>query len=61
MPHAVKITWSIGVWILYGAIFILSKGHRLSPRRVAWLSVAAFSAVLLTLSGITFITAQPAL
>ena len=59
--HAVKISWSIGVWILYGAIFILSKGHRLSPRRVAWLSVAAFSAVLLTLSGITFITAQPAL
>jgi ABC-type uncharacterized transport system permease subunit len=59
--HAVKISWSIGVWLLYGVIFALSKGHRLSPRRVAWLSVAAFSAVLLTLSGITFITARPAL
>ncbi len=59
--HAVKITWSIGVWVVYGAIFALSKGHRLSPRRVAWLSVAAFSAVLVTLSGINFITAQPAL
>ena len=59
--HAVKIAWSIGVWLLYGVIFALSKGHRLSPRKVAWLSVAAFSAVLLTLSGINFITAQPAL
>lgn len=54
--HAVKIAWSVGVWLLYGAIFALSKGHRLSPRRVAWLSVAAFSAVLVTLSGISFIT-----
>jgi ABC-type uncharacterized transport system permease subunit len=59
--HAVKIAWSIGVWLLYGAIFALSKGHRLSPRKVAWLSVAAFSAVLVTLSGINFITARPAL
>jgi ABC-type uncharacterized transport system permease subunit len=59
--HALKISWSIGVWLLYGAIFAMSKGHRLSPRRVAWLSVAAFSAVLLTLSGITFITVEPAL
>ncbi|HEX8296680.1 MAG TPA: cytochrome c biogenesis protein CcsA [Chthoniobacteraceae bacterium] len=57
--HAVKIAWSVGVWLVYGAIFALSKGHRLSPRRVAWLSVAAFSAVLVTLSGITFIT-EPA-
>lgn len=54
--HAVKIAWSVGVWVLYGAIFAFSKGHRLSPRRVAWLSVAAFSAALVTLSGITFIT-----
>ena len=57
--HAVKITWSIGVWLVYGIIFALHKGHRLSARRVAWLSVAAFSAVLVTLSGITFITAVP--
>jgi len=54
--HAVKIGWSLGVWLLYGAIFALSKGHRLSPRRVAWLSVGAFSAALVTLSGISFIT-----
>lgn len=59
--HAMKVSWSIGVWLLYGVIFVLSKGHRVGPRRVAWLSVGAFSAVLLTLSGITFITAQPTL
>ncbi len=59
--HAVKIAWSIGVWLVYGIILALSKGHRLSARRVAWLSVAAFSAVLITLSGITFITAPPSL
>jgi ABC-type uncharacterized transport system permease subunit len=56
--HATKVAWSVGVWVLYGAIFALSKGHRLSPRRMAWLSVAAFSLALVTLSGITFI-AEP--
>ena len=57
--HALKIAWSLGVWLLYGSIFTLNRAHRLSPRRVAWLSVAAFSAVLLTLSGITFLPAPP--
>ncbi|MEA3212828.1 MAG: hypothetical protein QOE70_5885 [Chthoniobacter sp.] len=59
--HAVKIAWSFGVWLLYGGIFVLSRTHRLSPRRIAWLSVAAFSAVLLTLPGINFITEKPTL
>jgi ABC-type uncharacterized transport system permease subunit len=54
--HASKVAWSVGVWVLYGAIVGLSKGHRLSPRRVAWLSVAAFSVALITLSGISFVT-----
>lgn len=53
--HASKVAWSLGVWLLYGAIFFLSKGHRLSPRRVAWLSVAAFSVALVTLSGISYL------
>jgi ABC-type uncharacterized transport system permease subunit len=53
--HATKVAWSIGVWLLYGAIFALSKVHRLSPRRVAWLSVGAFTVALITLSGINFI------
>jgi HemX protein len=59
--HAIKISWSVGVWLVYGAIFALSKGHRLSPRKVAWLSVAAFSAALITLSGISFISPSRAL
>ena len=56
--HASKVVWSVGVWVLYGVIFALSKGHRLSPRRVAWASVGAFSVALVTLSGISFITEQ---
>ncbi len=54
--HTTKVIWSVGVWLLYGALFALSKGHQISPRRVAWLSVAAFSVALITLSGITFIS-----
>ncbi len=54
--HASKVAWSVGVWALYGGIIGLSKGHQLSPRRVAWLSVGAFSVALITLSGISFIT-----
>lgn len=54
--HASKVAWSVGVWVIYGAIIGLSKGHQLSPRRVAWLSVAAFSVALFTLTGISFIT-----
>jgi len=54
--HADKVAWSVGVWVLYGAIIGLSKGRRLSPRKVAWMSVVAFSVALVTLSGINFIT-----
>lgn len=54
--HVMKIVWSVGVWLIYGVIFALSKGHRLSPRRVAWLSVLAFSAVLLTLPAIDYLS-----
>ncbi len=53
--HTSKVAWSIGVWLLYGAILALSAGHRLSPRRAAWLSVGAFTVALITLSGISFI------
>lgn len=54
--HAIKVAWSVGVWVIYGAIIAMSKGHRLSPRRAAWLSVGAFSVALVSLSGISFIT-----
>jgi ABC-type uncharacterized transport system permease subunit len=59
--HAVKITWSVGVWLLYGFILTAVFWHRISPRRVAWLSVAAFSVVLLTLGGLRFITERATL
>lgn len=46
---------SVGIWVLYGAILVATLGHRISPRRVAVLSVAAFSVMLLTLWGIQLV------
>jgi ABC-type uncharacterized transport system permease subunit len=54
--HAVKIAWSVGVWVLYGYILGAESWHRLSPRRGAWLCVGALFVVLATLWGIRFIT-----
>jgi ABC-type uncharacterized transport system permease subunit len=59
--HLVKIVWSVGVWLLYGFIIVAGKRHQISGRRVALLSVGAFTIVLLTLSGISFITERPQL
>jgi ABC-type uncharacterized transport system permease subunit len=59
--HLVKIAWSVGVWLLYGVILLAAMRHKLSGRRSAMLSIAAFTLVLLTLSGITFITEKAAL
>jgi ABC-type uncharacterized transport system permease subunit len=53
--HSGLMAWSIGVWFLYGFILAAEWRHRISPRRVAWLSVAAFSVLLLTLGGLNFI------
>ncbi len=53
--HFIKISWSVGVWALYGFILGAEQVHRLSPRRGAWLSVAALVVVLCTLWGIRFI------
>ncbi len=47
--HSMLTAWAIGVWFLYGFILTAEWRHRISPRRVAWLSVAAFSVLLLTL------------
>jgi len=54
--HLVKISWSVGVWLLYAIILSAEWRHRISARRGAWLSVAAFGVVLCTLWGITFLT-----
>ena len=53
--HSPLTRWSIGVWLLYGFILAAGLRHRISPRRVAWLSVAAFSVILLSLGGLNFI------
>lgn len=54
--HLVKISWSVGVWALYGFILAAERWRRISPRRGAWLSVGALCVVLSTLWGIRFIT-----
>jgi ABC-type uncharacterized transport system permease subunit len=49
---------SVGVWLVYGAILVAVLWHRISPRKVALLSVSAFSVMLLTLWAIQLVPAQ---
>lgn len=53
--HFLHASWSVGAWLLYGFILGAVYGHKLSPRRGAWLSVAALVLLLSTLWGIRFI------
>jgi ABC-type uncharacterized transport system permease subunit len=53
--HLMTIGWSVGVWLLYGALLVIRWTHRFSSRRIAWMSVAAFAVVLTTLWGLSFI------
>jgi len=50
-----KVIWGVGVWLIYGGILEADKLRRVTPRRVAQLSVAAFSITLATLWGLNFI------
>jgi len=50
-----KVIWGIGVWLLYGGILQADKWRRVTPRRVAQLSVASFSVTLATLWLLNFI------
>ena len=59
--HAAKIVWSSAVWLLYAFLAGAEVWHRISPRRAALLSVGAFALVLVTLSGLTFISQKPGL
>jgi ABC-type uncharacterized transport system permease subunit len=52
--HALKVVWSVAVWVLYAGILSAEWWHRISPRRGAWLSVGALVIVLCTLWGIRF-------
>ena len=52
-PHLV---WAVVIWVLYGFLVQARWGAwRLGPRRVASLSVVAFTVALLTLGGLTFV------
>lgn len=50
--HRGALFWSVGVWLLYGCILAAWWLRKISGRRVAWLSVCAFAAVLATLGGL---------
>jgi HemX protein len=50
-----KVIWGVGVWLIYGGILQADKLRRVTPRRVAQLSVAAFSITLATLWGLNFL------
>ncbi len=47
--HLAVITWAIGVWLVYTSVLIARWTHRFSARRIAWMSVAAFTIALTTL------------
>ena len=53
--HKAAIIWAIGVWLLYGSLIVLRWTHRFSARRIAWMSVAAFTLALTTLGILSFI------
>jgi len=47
--------WTAGVvWLLYAVLLILRRTHRFPARRIAWMSVGAFTIVLGTLWGLSF-------
>jgi len=50
-----KLIWGVSVWLIYGGILQADKWRRVTPRRVALLSVVAFSVTLATLWGISFL------
>ena len=46
---------SVLIWLLYGFVLVATLWHRISPKRVALLSIIAFCVVLLTLWGIQLV------
>ncbi len=57
----VKIGWSALVWLIYAGILQAERLRKLSPRRVAFCAVCAFSLTLCTLWGVTFISQRGSL
>ena len=58
--HLLQIV-SVALWVVYGTILAATFWRRISPRRVALLSVGAFSVMLLTLWGVQLIPKEMAL
>jgi ABC-type uncharacterized transport system permease subunit len=52
----VKMICALAVWLFYGAILHGRHLRRLAPKRVAALCVVAFSAAVMVLWGITFVS-----
>jgi HemX protein len=52
--HLMVIWWAIGVWLTYTGVLVARWTHRVSPRRIAWMSVAAFSSALSTVGILCF-------
>jgi ABC-type uncharacterized transport system permease subunit len=50
LAHSVLL-WciSLGVWVLYGGLIVAAYAHRVTPRKVAIVSISAFGVMLLTL------------
>lgn len=53
--HKAAIAWAVGVWLLYSGVLILRWTHRVSARKIAWMSVGAFTIALTTLGAMSFI------
>ena len=53
--HRAAFASAGAVWLIYAALLVLRRTHRLSARRIAWLSVAAFTIVLTTLAALSYI------
>jgi ABC-type uncharacterized transport system permease subunit len=52
--HVAVISWAVGVWLTYAGVLIARWTHRFSARRIAWMSVVAFTVALMTLGVLSF-------
>jgi len=52
--HLTVISWAIGVWLTYTGVLVARWTHRFSARRIAWMSVVAFTVALTTLGVLSF-------
>ena len=54
----IKMVCALSVWVFYGAILWGRHLRRIAPKRIAALSVVAFTAAVTVLWGITFVSAD---